>query len=103
MGLYTFRGAVNVVATDDIVVFVPASSMNLAGATGTNVTRFPVENPIAAFGSELGGTPLYLNQNYGFGTLAGGLNEAQMTGWTEPKHHLAEAHECRLGHRRLQV
>src|SRR5205823_4558465 len=40
-----------------------------------NVSRFAVENPIAGFGSDLGATPLYINQPYGFGAFAGGLNE----------------------------
>ena len=38
----------------------------------TNYTnRIPFNNPIAAFGERVGGTPLYLNQEYNFGIYAG--------------------------------
>lgn len=46
----------------------------LVGAT-TNVTRFPVENPLAAYGREAGGSPLYTGQPYTFGVYAGAFNE----------------------------
>lgn len=40
--------------------------------TQTNVAnRIPFNNPIVAFGERIGGTPLYLNQNYRFGIYAG--------------------------------
>jgi len=41
-----------------------------------DITRIPVDNPIVAFGSDVGASPLYLNQSYSFGAYAGGLNEA---------------------------
>ena len=48
-----------------------------AGLTnGTQVVRLAVENPSAAFGSELGGTPIYPGPGYGFGVYAGGLDES---------------------------
>ena len=37
----------------------------------TNVTRFPVDNPIVAFGKAAGGSPLYVNQPYRFGLFGG--------------------------------
>ena len=38
----------------------------------TNITgRIAFQNPIVAFGSPVGGSPLYLNQGYGFGIYAG--------------------------------
>jgi hypothetical protein len=47
-----------------------------AGLTnGTQVVRVAVENPIAAFGSEIGGTPIYPGPNYSFGVYAGGMDE----------------------------
>lgn len=45
-------------------------------SSGGTVTRFTVENPIAAFGSDLGGSPLYLNQSYSFGAFAGVMDES---------------------------
>jgi RHS repeat-associated protein len=40
--------------------------------TQTNSTnRIQFNNPIVAFGERVGGTPLYLNQNYSFGIYAG--------------------------------
>ncbi|HTV42882.1 MAG TPA: DUF6531 domain-containing protein [Candidatus Sulfotelmatobacter sp.] len=33
--------------------------------------RIPFNNPIVAFGERVGGTPLYINQNYSFGIYAG--------------------------------
>jgi RHS repeat-associated protein len=36
-----------------------------------NANRIPFNNPIAAFGERVGGTPLYVNQNYSFGIYAG--------------------------------
>jgi RHS repeat-associated protein len=44
------------------------------GAT-TNLTRFSIENPVVAFGSESGGSPLYTGQPYRFGVYAGAFNE----------------------------
>ena len=41
-------------------------------ALQTNITgRIAFQNPIVAFGSPVGGSPLYLNQGYGFGFFAG--------------------------------
>jgi YD repeat-containing protein len=38
----------------------------------TNITgRIPFQNPIVAFGDSVGGSPLYLNRNYSFGTGCG--------------------------------
>ena len=39
--------------------------------TSTNVNRFPVDNPIVAFGGGAGGSPLYVNQPYRFGIFGG--------------------------------
>jgi RHS repeat-associated protein len=39
--------------------------------TSTNVNRFPVDNPIVAFGNGAGGSPLYVNQPYRFGIFGG--------------------------------
>jgi RHS repeat-associated protein len=36
-----------------------------------NANRLPFNNPIVAFGERVGGTPLYVNQNYSFGIYAG--------------------------------
>lgn len=37
-----------------------------------NITnRIPFDNPIVAFGERIGGTPLYLNQEYNFGVYSG--------------------------------
>ena len=46
----------------------------LIGAT-TNLSRFPVDNPIVAFGSDAGGSPLYVGQPYTFGISAGAYDE----------------------------
>lgn len=43
---------------------------NLSSQSGTN-GRIVFQNPIVAFGSPVGGSPLYLNQNYRFGMSAG--------------------------------
>lgn len=43
--------------------------------TSTNLSRFPVDNPIVAFGESAGGSPLYLNQPYRFGLFGGAYNE----------------------------
>ena len=41
-------------------------------ASATNVAlRIPCNNPIVAFGSRVGGSPLYFNQDYHFGVYAG--------------------------------
>jgi alpha-tubulin suppressor-like RCC1 family protein len=49
----------------------------VAGLTnGTQVVRVAVENPIAAFGSEVGVTPIYPGPSYSFGVYAGGLDES---------------------------
>jgi RHS repeat-associated protein len=41
-------------------------------ALETNITgRIAFQNPIVAFGSPVGGSPMYLNQSYGFGIHAG--------------------------------
>lgn len=47
--------------------------------TSTNVDRFNVDNPIVAFGSSAGGSPLYVNQPYRFGIFGGAyvLNSGQ--------------------------
>ena len=42
----------------------------------TNIAPFPVENPLAAFGSQAGGAPLYVSQPYSFGVYAGGFDES---------------------------
>jgi RHS repeat-associated protein len=40
----------------------------------TNITgRIAFQNPIVAFGGPVGGSPLYLNQSYGFGIYAGNI------------------------------
>jgi len=39
--------------------------------TSTNLSRFPVDNPIVAFGQSAGGSPLYVNQPYRFGLFGG--------------------------------
>jgi len=41
----------------------------------TNVSRFLVENPVAAFGSQGGGSPLYVGQGYTLGFYAGAFDE----------------------------
>ncbi|NBQ68067.1 MAG: hypothetical protein EBU46_04210 [Nitrosomonadaceae bacterium] len=41
----------------------------------TNLTRFTVDNPIVAFGSEAGGNPLYVGQPYTFGFYAGAYDQ----------------------------
>ena len=46
----------------------------LVGST-TNVTRFPVDNPVVAFGNDAGGSPLYVGQTYNFGVFAGAYDE----------------------------
>jgi len=46
----------------------------LVGST-TNVTRFPVDNPVVAFGNDAGGSPLYVGQAYNFGVFAGFYDE----------------------------
>jgi hypothetical protein len=38
--------------------------------------RIAFNNPIVAFGERVGGTPLYLNQDYRFGVYAGDLLSA---------------------------
>jgi RHS repeat-associated protein len=43
--------------------------------SGTNLNIFAVNNPVVAFGTQGGGSPLYLNQPYRFGVYAGGLDE----------------------------
>jgi RHS repeat-associated protein len=44
-------------------------------ALQTNITgRIAFQNPIAAFGSPVGGSPLYVNQSYNFGIYAGDLS-----------------------------
>jgi RHS repeat-associated protein len=41
----------------------------------TNIAgRFAFQNPIVAFGSPVGGSPLYLNRSYGFGIYAGDIS-----------------------------
>jgi RHS repeat-associated protein len=44
--------------------------------TGTNLLRYPIDNPVVAFGSQGNGSPLYLNQPYRFGVYGGGLDES---------------------------
>jgi RHS repeat-associated protein len=46
----------------------------LVGST-TNVTRFPVDNPVVAFGNDAGASPLYVGQTYNFGVFAGAYDE----------------------------
>ena len=43
--------------------------------TSTNLSRFPVDNPIVAFGQSVGGSALYINQPYRFGLFGGAYNE----------------------------
>lgn len=45
----------------------------------TNLLRFTVDNPVAAFGSDAGGSPLYTGQPHSFGVYAGIFNEASET------------------------
>jgi RHS repeat-associated protein len=45
-------------------------------SSGTNLNVFPVNNPVAAFGSQGGGSVLNLNQPYRFGVYAGGFDES---------------------------
>jgi RHS repeat-associated protein len=52
-------------------LFVPT-----AISSGTNLAVIPVSNPLAAFGSEGGGSQLYPNQPYRFGVYAGGFDES---------------------------
>lgn len=42
----------------------------------TNITRFLVDNPETTFGSQGGGSPMYLNVPYRFGVYAGGFDES---------------------------
>ena len=49
----------------------------ISGTTNLNV--FAVNNPVVAFGSQGGGTPLNLNQPYRFAVYAGGLDESTNT------------------------
>ena len=51
---------------------------DLIGST-TNLSRFPVDNPIVAFGSDAGGSPLYAGQPYSFGIYAGAYDEKNGT------------------------
>ena len=46
-----------------------------SNANGSGPTTFAVQNPVVAFGSKSGGSPLYLNQPYRFSAYAGGFNE----------------------------
>jgi len=41
----------------------------------TNVTRIAVDNPIVAFGTGAGGSPMYVNQPYRFGLYGGAYTE----------------------------
>ncbi len=50
--------------------FYHYNATNLSSQTGTS-GRIVFQNPIVAFGSPVGGSPLYLNQNYQFGIAAG--------------------------------
>ncbi|MCX7722211.1 MAG: DUF6531 domain-containing protein, partial [Verrucomicrobiae bacterium] len=43
--------------------------------SSTNLTRFNVDNPIVAFGSAGGGSPLYTQQPYTFGAFGGAFDE----------------------------
>jgi hypothetical protein len=52
----------------------PASSSNLEA-------RVHFENPIAAFGERVGGTPLYLGQRYHWGVYAGLNDSAHLLSW----------------------
>ena len=47
---------------------IPSSSNNLDG-------RIPFRNPIVAFGSEVGGSPMYIGQQYRFGVYAGAVSD----------------------------
>jgi RHS repeat-associated protein len=51
---------------------------DLIGST-TNLSRFQVDNPIVAFGSDAGGSPLYAGQPYSFGIYAGAYDEKNGT------------------------
>ena len=44
-------------------------------ASGTNLNVITVNNPVTAFGTQGGGSPLYLNQPYRIGVYAGGFDE----------------------------
>lgn len=63
----------------------PASLTNLSG-------RIPVVNPIAAFGSPVGGSPLYIGQNYRYGVFAGEVDVLSfaltVTTWTKTSSNL---------------
>ena len=48
-------------------------------ASGTNLNLIPIKNPVVAFGSQGGGSPLYPNQPYRFGVYAGGFDESTST------------------------
>ena len=43
---------------------------------GTNLLTYPPGNPMAAFGSQGNGSPLFVNQPYRFGVYAGGMDES---------------------------
>lgn len=47
----------------------------LGSSGGTNLARYPIANPMVAFGSQGNGSPLYVNQPYRFGVYAGGMDE----------------------------
>jgi RHS repeat-associated protein len=49
-------------------------SLDLVGGT-TNLTRFVVDNPVAAYGSDAGGSPLYTGMPYRFGLFGGAYDE----------------------------
>ena len=53
--------------------FYHYNATNLSTQTGTN-GRIVYQNPIVAFGSPAGGSPLYLNQTYDFGFYAGNVS-----------------------------
>jgi RHS repeat-associated protein len=60
--------------------FLSLSNQTLSVAntlgTGTNLNLIPVSNPVAAFGSQGSGSPLFPNQPYRFGVYAGGFDES---------------------------
>ncbi len=47
-------------------------------STGTNLVTYPTANPLAAFGSQGNGSPLFVNTPYNFGVYAGGMDESTL-------------------------
>ncbi|MFA6175236.1 MAG: RHS repeat-associated core domain-containing protein [Phycisphaerae bacterium] len=55
------------------------TAYHLANTGGTIAYNIPFENPLVAFGSQGGGSPLYTNQSYSFGVGTGGQLFADST------------------------